>query len=86
MNLKYVWVALISAPLFLAACSKPEKATTTEQGATSEVAVETSNTVTPEQQAAIDAIDKPIQDEHNTDVPTEISNAPADEATADTTK
>ena len=39
--------------------------------------------ISPEQQAAIDAIDKPVLDEKNTDVPAEIANAPADAATVD---
>ncbi len=39
---------------------------------------------TPEQQTAIDALDKPVLDEKIQDVPAEIANAPADEATADT--
>ena len=46
--------------------------------------VEKKPTLTPEQQAAIDAIDQPILDEHNTDVAPEIANADADEATPDT--
>ena len=43
-----------------------------------------------EQQAAIDALDQPILDEKNTDIPAEKANAPADAATpatdADATK
>jgi hypothetical protein len=35
----------------------------------------------PEQQAAIDALDKPVMDEKNTDIPESVANAPADAAT-----
>ncbi|EPR87772.1 hypothetical protein L313_0289 [Acinetobacter haemolyticus CIP 64.3 = MTCC 9819] len=47
----------------LTACAKKEEAKNAEQAAEVE-SVQTS----PEQQAAIDAIDKPILDEKNTDV------------------
>lgn len=80
MNLKLVLAALIIAPLALTACSKKEEASKAETEASAPVAdVQTP----PEQQAAIDALDKPVLDEKNTDVPAEIANAPADEATAD---
>ncbi|MDR0235856.1 hypothetical protein [Acinetobacter sp.] len=81
MKLKFALVALILAPLALTACSKKEQAPASEQSSTSEaVATESANT-TPEQQAAIDAIDQPVLDEKNTDVPAEKANAPADAAT-----
>lgn len=59
MNLKLTLIALMVAPtVMLTACAK-----NAEQAAEVE-SVQTS----PEQQAAIDAIDKPILDEKNTDV------------------
>ena len=60
---------------------KKESAPATETDASSAV-VDTQ--VTPEQQAAIDAIDQTILDEGNTDIPEDVANAPADVATADT--
>ncbi len=61
---------------------KKESAPATETDASS--AVVDNAQVTPEQQAAIDAIDQPILDEGNTDIPEDVANAPADVATADT--
>lgn len=83
MKFNLALVALLIAPLALTACSKQEKAPTAEQGAASAaVTTETaSETVTAEQQAAIDALDQPVLDEKNTDVPAEKANAPADAAT-----
>lgn len=64
MNLKLTLIALMVAPtVMLTACAKKEEAKNTEQAAEVK-SVQTS----PEQQAAIDAIDKPILDEKNTDV------------------
>lgn len=80
MKFKFALIALILAPLALTACSKQDKAPASEQTSASSVATE-SETVSPEQQAAIDAIDKPVLDEKNTDVPAEKANAPADVAT-----
>ncbi|CAM4267649.1 hypothetical protein [Acinetobacter pragensis] len=80
MNLKLALAALIIAPLALTACSKKEEATKTETEASAPAA---DAQTTPEQQAAIDALDKPVLDEKNQDVPAEVANAPADEATAD---
>ncbi len=80
MNLKLALAALIIAPLALTACSKKEEAPKTETEASAAADEQT----TPEQQAAIDALDKPVLDEKNKDVPAEVANAPADEATADT--
>ncbi|AUC08017.1 hypothetical protein QUG64_03655 [Acinetobacter lwoffii] len=71
---------LLAASLALTACAKQES--TPEAEAESSAAV-ADQAVTPEQQAAIDAIDQPILDEKNTDIPAEVANAPADEATAD---
>ena len=57
---------LLSVPLVLglSACSKPEQAPASEQIAPED----TATSVSPEQQAAIDAIDKQNLDEKNTDV------------------
>ena len=84
MNIKLTLAALILVPFALTACSKQEKAPAADQASASEVAVSESEQVSPEQQAAIDAIDQPVLDEKNTDIPAEIANAPADQATADT--
>ncbi|QER39418.1 hypothetical protein F2A31_06725 [Acinetobacter suaedae] len=63
MNLKLTLIALMVAPIvMLTACAKKEEAKNAEQAGVE--SVQTS----PEQQAAIDAIDKPILDEKNTDV------------------
>ena len=80
MKFKFALIVLILAPLALTACSKQDKAPASEQTSASGVAAE-SEKLSPEQQAAIDAIDKPVLDEKNTDVPAEKANAPADVAT-----
>ena len=80
MKQQLALAALLATSLALTACSKPEQAPATETDASA--VVEDSAQVTPEQQAEIDAIDKPVLDEKNTDVPAEIANAPADAATA----
>lgn len=49
----------------LTACAKKEEATQAGQDASSTAVADK---VTPEQQAAIDALDKPVLDEKNTDV------------------
>lgn len=74
MKFKFVLAALIIAPLALTACSKQDKAPASEQLSSSE-------SVATEQQAAIDALDQPVLDEKNTDIPAEKANAPADAAT-----
>ena len=79
MKLHLALATLLAATFTLTACTKQEKAPASE-AETSAVATE-SETVTPEQQAAIDSIDKPVLDEKNKDVPEEIANAPADAAT-----
>lgn len=84
MNSKLILIACLVLPFALTACSKQEKAPAAEQTSTSEATQELSN-VSPEQQAAIDAIDQPLQDENNTDIPQSVANAPADQATADET-
>ena len=83
MKLRLVLATCLALPLVLTACSKQEKAPTSEQQSSSEVASNESPVISPEQQAAIDALDKPVQDEHNTDVPESVANAPADQATID---
>lgn len=80
MKKQLTLAALLAASLVLTACAKQENAPAAEAEASAAVADET---VTPEQQAAIDAIDQPVLDEKNTDIPAEIANAPADAATAD---
>ncbi len=81
MKLKITLAALILGPLLLTACAKKEAPA--EQTAAEQVETTQEHTVTPEQQAAIDAIDQPVMDENNTDVPAEVANAaPAAEQTA----
>ncbi|MFV5311034.1 hypothetical protein VXN68_02305 [Acinetobacter schindleri] len=80
MKKQLTLAALLAASLALTACAKQENIPAAEAEASAAVADET---VTPEQQAAIDAIDQPVLDEKNTDIPAEIANAPADAATAD---
>lgn len=80
MNLKLTLAALLIVPLALTACAKKDEAPKNETAET----VAVNEKITPEQQAAIDAIDQPILDEHNTDVAPEIANADADAATPDT--
>ena len=74
MNLKLTLTALLIVPLALTACAKKDEAPKTADAAVEEK-------VTPEQQAAIDSLDKPVMDEKNTDVPAEVANADADAAT-----
>ncbi|MCH7393206.1 hypothetical protein MMP66_02800 [Acinetobacter dispersus] len=66
MKFKLTLVALIIAPIMLTACAKKEEAKNAEQQDQAASAVSTQTS--PEQQAAIDAIDKPNLDENNTDV------------------
>lgn len=82
MKLQLGVITLLAATLAMTACSKQESAPAADHTSTSEVAVEASD-ISAEQQAAIDAIDQPLQDENNTDVPEEVANAPADQATAE---
>ena len=84
MNLKLVVAACLLSSLALTACSKQESAPAAQQSAASEATGTESATVSPEQQAAIDALDKPAQDEKNTDVAESVANAPADQATIPT--
>ena len=71
--------ALCVATLVLTACAKSENDTKLDHEASSAVVEK----ISPEQQAAIDALDQPVLDEKNTDIPAEIANAPADEASPD---
>lgn len=80
MNNKFLLAALLVAPLALTACAKKDAATSDQQSASNAQVAESDQT-TPEQQAAIDKLDKPVLDEKNTDVPVEKANAPADVAT-----
>ncbi|MGZ7881363.1 hypothetical protein [Acinetobacter soli] len=77
MKLNILLAALIIAPLTLTACSKKNDAPAAQQGQSAPA----DEKVTPEQQAAIDALDKPVMDEKNTDIPESVSNTPADAAT-----
>ncbi len=66
MKFKLTLAALIIAPIMLTACAKKEEAKNAEPQEQTTSVTQTS----PEQQAAIDAIDKPNLDENNTDVTT----------------
>ncbi|WP_168398687.1 hypothetical protein [Acinetobacter indicus] len=81
MNQKLTLAALLAASLAFTACAKKDdNATATTADASAAVA---SEQISAEQQAAIDAIDQPVLDENNTDVPEEVANATADAATPD---
>ena len=82
MAFKIITMTLLVLPLTLAACSKQDQAPASHESSASEVQAQQDVKITPEQQAAIDALDKPLQDEKNTDVPASVANAPADEVTA----
>ena len=73
---------LLIASVALTACAKKDN--TTENTTEASVPV-VEEQISPEQQAAINAIDKPILDEKNTDVPAEVANMPAGKATSETT-
>ena len=64
MKFKLTLAALIIAPIMLTACAKKEEAKNAEQQEQTTSVTQTS----PEQQAAIGAIDKPNLDENNTEV------------------
>ena len=64
MKFKLTLAALIIAPIMLTACAKKAEAKNAEPQEQTTSVTQTS----PEQQAAIDAIDKPNLDENNTDV------------------
>jgi len=65
MNLKLTLAALLIVPVMLTACAKKEESSKEGQDAASTAV---SDKVTPEQQATIDSLDKPVLDEKNTDV------------------
>ncbi len=73
MKFKFTLLAVLLAPLAFTACSKQQDSTTTANAQTQETQTEV---ISAEQQAAIDAIDQPIMDKNNTDVPAEVANAP----------
>ena len=72
-------IAVLISTVVLVACAKKDNAQNTEVEASSAVVQD----VSAEQQAAIDSIDQPILDDKNTDIPSEVSNAVADVATAE---
>ena len=78
MNLKLTFAALLIVPMMLTACAKKEAAQAGQDAASTAVA----DKVTPEQQAAIDALDKPVLDEKNTDV---VEGSTASESAASET-
>lgn len=65
MNLKLTLAALLIVPVMLTACAKKEESSKAGQDAASTAVPDK---VTPEQQATIDSLDKPVLDEKNTDV------------------
>ncbi len=65
MNLKLTLAALLIVPVMLTACGKKEESSNAGQDAASTAVADK---VTPEQQATIDSLDKPVLDEKNTDV------------------
>ena len=79
MNLKLTFAALLIVPMMLTACAKKEEATQAGQDAASTAVADK---VTPEQQAAIDALDKPVLDEKKTDV---VEGSTASESAASET-
>lgn len=79
MNLKLTLAALLIAPIMLTACAKKEESGKAGQDAASTAV---SDKVTPEQQATIDSLDKPVLDEKNTDV---VEGSASSEAAASET-
>lgn len=84
MNLKLTFAAVLIVPMMLTACAKKDEASQAGQESAASTAASTavSEKVTPEQQAAIDAIDKPVLDEKNTDVVE--GSAPSEAAASET--
>ena len=79
MKFKLTLAALIIAPIMLTACAKKEEANNTEQQ--EQAASTVSTQTTPEQQAAINAIDKPeLQDKKNAEAVSPASEEAASEA------
>ncbi|QIO09166.1 hypothetical protein [Acinetobacter lanii] len=81
MTLKSIAFVCLFTPIILTACSKQESAPAAQQTSTSDAQSQSTEKLTPEQQTAIDALDQPVLDEKNTDVPESVANAPADQAT-----
>ncbi len=79
MNLKLTLAALLIVPVMLTACAKKEESSKAGQDAASTAV---SDKVTPEQQATIDSLDKPVLDEKNTDVVE--GSAPSEAAASET--
>ncbi|MCU4433823.1 hypothetical protein [Acinetobacter pittii] len=79
MNLKLTFAALLIVPMMLTACAKKEESSKAGQDAASTAV---SDKVTPEQQATIDSLDKPVLDEKNTDV---VEGSASSEAAASET-
>lgn len=79
MNLKLTLAALLIVPVMLTACAKKEESSKAGQDAASTAV---SDKVTPEQQATIDLLDKPVLDEKNTDV---VEGSASSEAAASET-
>jgi hypothetical protein len=79
MKKQLTLAALIAASLVLTACAKQDNAPASDTEAS---AVVEDSTVSAEQQAAIDALDQPVLDDKNTDVPAELAAAPADAVTS----
>ncbi|AZC02645.1 hypothetical protein Q5M49_00475 [Acinetobacter nosocomialis] len=79
MNLKLTLAALLIVPVMLTACAKKEESSKAGQDAASTAV---SDKVTPEQQATIDSLDKPVLDEKNTDV---VEGSASSEAAASET-
>lgn len=79
MNLKLTLAALLIFPVMLTACAKKEESSKAGQDAASTAV---SDKVTPEQQATIDSLDKPVLDEKNTDV---VEGSASSEAAASET-
>lgn len=71
MKLKLALILSLLAPLALTACAKQEQAGQGDQQAAA------TQEMSPEQQAAIDAIDKPVMDENNTDIAAANTNTSA---------
>ncbi|MHC3032186.1 hypothetical protein [Acinetobacter nosocomialis] len=79
MNLKLTLAALLIVPVMLTACAKKEESSKAGQDAASTAV---SDKVTPEQQATIDSLDKPVLDEKNTGV---VEGSASSEAAASET-
>ena len=77
MKFKFALVTLMIAPLMLTACGKKEEANNADAAQQEQAASTVSTEVTPEQQAAIDAVDQPNLGEDNTDAASEVAASQA---------